>query len=502
MKIFAVKNNTLPISVCNYLNGNDSAVIHTTDKSQEEKFAMELFAFRHNFRLTTFDNNVNVPFYQDIFHESGSVDFDCYFPTDFMFSDITDSVIQIPDYYSTTWTNSGKAYFPNVVVGTTKPNRYPNHGQQLYDVSGGKYGYDLVNSTYGSNNGNEISKLVEYLQDYFISKIGRKARTLSFRNGQSGGAGMLVPYFLGGRNSNAPTSLSQNGYSDYGKNNGSFLGIPQRETSRQLRLNQNCTMRFKDMYEVMGVGTEVQIIQKMKDQMSLCISNNGAFNDFIHRYQWIGADRLKFDNLLNELNLTIGSSKVWRCSYGDALSYLFIRELVKGVTAFTDNEKVRIIVAKIDYFPEKLDLELLKDGYISVEIDLSTSSLAGKNIISNNGKIISLGADKYIINLPFGNMQEGFITAEIEEGSPDYLNLSRPVISGLNKSGNTISFTTNIPCKSVAFYYSDFEYNAVNVLRNYELKTSHNIDISELTAMKFKIGVISEANQMNLSSEL
>ncbi|MFW1778913.1 hypothetical protein ACG9XQ_17645, partial [Acinetobacter baumannii] len=107
----------------------------------------------------------------------------------------------IPDYNSKAWTSLGQQYFPNVVIGETKADKYPNHGQQLFDKSNGEFGYDMVNQVMGASNLSETYLHTEQQLNHIKAISGIDFTSGSFTNGAQGGWNVLIPKLFGMRNS-------------------------------------------------------------------------------------------------------------------------------------------------------------------------------------------------------------------------------------------------------------------------------------------------------------
>ena len=509
MDILFFPKSEVPVKVCDYLYGAESAFVQNTDQANADRFIFEMYAFRHNIQITAFVNPWNSPAGDmDVTERTGRVTYDLYLPTDrWSIGGIIDI---IPDYTATTWTSQGASVFVNAVEGVSKPSRFPNHGQELFDISDGLYGWDYINGVPGENKGRELFNLLEFLENYFFVNLKKGISSFAYRNGQTGGSLMLMKYFLGGRNSELlETNLSENGQTDYGNNEGIYLGFPEQDTSRSKRINQPSTTRYKDMYEALGMGSEAQVRAYFTDQLELSISNGGFFNDFIHHHQWTGSNIPKLNSFFQMVNDTISDSFVWRTSYGEAIQYLFFREMVGRVSAFESNGVVKIVADKTDKFKEistsgisERTLYNLLKVPISIEVDLSGTTLSGKNITSNIGSIRSLGLNKYVVQIPFNNEFEGFISIELSETTEsNYLDFSLPVITSSVISDNTLIVQTDKPTRAMLMKGEEGTQEYLYTLhgRSNELSIKHEFDISGFETYDFKAGVITKEGQSTLN---
>lgn len=500
MRVIAFPKKEIPVSICAHRYGAKSTLCLNSDTAQVNNNICEMMSFRHNIAISSFVNPYNSPT-ADIkgIAQTGRVKFDLYFPTDRWASPRSGIVEMIPDYISNVWTSAGAEAF-GVTAGTAKPARYPNHGQQMFDASNGQYGWDSVSGKYGASDGKELYKMVDILQDYFRFNIGAESSGFSYRNGRTEGAEMLVPKFLGGRNSNImQSSLDDKAVTDYGAG----LGFPSGESvSRLDRISMASSTRYKDMYENLGLGSQSQVLEYIKRQLRDTINNGGFYNDFIHRYQWGATPAIEnFNQFLISVNEVVGDHFVHYCGYGEAMEYLFYREMIADISAYEDSGVVKVVIQKSDKFK---DLEINRISQttllhllrtpISIEIDLSETSLKGVEVSANVGSLISNGGDKYVVNIPFGsNLFDGFGCLEIFKGSADYLDFSIPV-GELSREGNILFALAGKPCRAVLFVGEkdspDWGYYVV--ARSNSLCLLHEFDISEYSeGFDFRVGFIS-----------
>jgi len=507
MKVLGAKGTQFPKStitatVKTHRYGASATISQDSDKLYVGKrYFVELFGFKNNIKpnifYTVFGSDTT-----DVksAYASGRLGFGIYQQTDRWYDASysgSDPYLQypvIPDYYETAWTQAGVDAF-GVTLGAAKTSRTPNHGQELFDVSGGVYGYDIATESYGTNNGLELSTLIEYEINELEKILGHKVTIISYRNGQNQGSHELLPFISYGRDSGFSTS----GNSD----------IEYRGFSRYGFLNKNSSTRWWDMWNYYGF-TEAQASAYSTQEIGKAISNNGWFNDFIHWHNCYDADDMDAINRYYAvINAAIGSDFVYRASNNEAANYAFYRDMVSRISAFEEDSKVYIVIQKKDNYKgtdtDGIDNDLPLGGMatpVSVEIDLSATSLAGKNIITNTTGIRSLGSDVYIVDIPFGNAKEGFQRCILEEGTADYYDFTLPVISSDSVSSEVLTVVTDKPTNMVLFAATrgaDVS-TAVMLLRDNTMETTHTVNLSTADQGKdIYIGVVTREGQSILS---
>ncbi len=528
MNIHFQSKNILNAKVCNFPYGKKAGFVEVSDYNiYPNEYLMFFLAMKNNIRLTTFINYWEAGNAVMGYNE-GICDYDIYYSTDRWRNPTTGALELIPDYYATAWTSAGKAAFPSVTVGATKVTRYPNHGQEMYDISSGALGWNFTTGVPGTSQGWEMRSIVIYLRDWYKNQFGKNPRTFSYRNGQKGGSYMFMPYFIGGRNSDLlQTNLTENCKTSFGKNNGINLGYPQTNFSRYDFINNQCSIRTKDMGttgNIIYMGTPTQVNSYTSSQISNTIANGGNITNFIHRTQYNSdyTGRENFDTYLGVVNST-GGNNIWRWSYGEMCQYLIMREMAEVVSSQVYKDKIIIAVKKVDKWKdtltkgisEKLIFDLFSDAFVSVEIDLTGTFLEGKNIKSNGGTIYSLGSNKYTLQISFGNLTEGTAGIEISESTTqNYVDLTMPTISNVVKSGTILTFDTDIPCVSVLGYFASTSdiYHLEGVLgfsstigSNLIYKTRHSFNIGSITnytTKKFVVGAISKQKQSSIINNI
>lgn len=504
MKVkFWPKQTGISVAKCNHRFGAEMTYTVQTDSRFESSiYAAEMYAFKHNIRIGAFVNNqlggqYNLGLKEQ--EETGVVRNDVYYSTDFWKNPSTGAIEVIPDYYSTTWTVIGAAYF-DVTPGSPKTARFPRHGQNMFDLSSGRLGYDFTNGAMGTNQLEEVYGIDRDMQDWFYQTLGRYPSSLSYRNGDNSGALTHLNNWIAGRNSfPSPTNLAQAGPSQYG----SGLGSPSEVTNRNLFINLASSSRSWDAIYNEGKN-QTEVLTYEKNGIVNALDLAGWFRIFIHFHSMQANGTLSyFDTLYNNFYQAVGDAFVWKCSVGEAMEYMFLREITDRVVANEINGKVFVTADLVDKFKnletggysQKLPLDRLNIP-LSVEIDLSNTALSGKAIKASSGKVVSLGSNVYIVEIPF-NHKEGFSGIVIEEGPDGIYNTSIPTASALD-NGDVLTVTSDMPTKCVLFGVTEggAEYNSLPAGRSNEFSLEHKFSIE--TGKNYRVGIISEFLQTDL----
>lgn len=508
MRVKTISKGTVPAIKCGHRWGAVATFSHQTDTVVPSSiYAIELYGFKSNVRLGAFISNlISNQNNADIgnVEATGVIKHDIYFMTDYWCNPITGVIEVIPDHYGTTWTQAGADAFENAVLGESKIDRYPTCGTQMYTLTNGRLGFDQVTGAMGTSNLSEFYPVVIAQNQIIIDRCGRVPSSASFRNGLQGESAILPTSYLGVRNSGAADSggvAPADTY--YGEGYGSFSNLGRNFRS-YMRAYTSST-RWWDAW-----NTRVPVIPKetantyFTTQMQLCIDQKGWFRDFCHWHSCRNNGTLpSILEFLTMMRTVAGSNFVWPCSNGEALEYVYARQLADTITGVEKNGKVLIGVDTLDkykgtfanFFPLNTPLPTINTP-LSIEIDLSGTSLVGKNVIANTGKMRSLGADKYIVETRY-TQREGFTTIELSEGENGIHNEAIPT-ANTEVIGNIIKVTTNMPTKAVLYSVDTGgqEFDSLPSSRSNIFSTSHIFDI--VTGKDYRVGIISEFGQSNL----
>jgi len=489
---FFPKGN-IPVEVCPVRYGKSMLYSECTDTIATNAVFGELCMFKYNIKATAFFNNYNSAnnSLAGNFHKSGRVDLGVYFPTDRWFKD--GLVALIPDYTATAWTSAGATAFANAVQGQSKPARYPNHGQELYDISGGVYGYDTINGVSGSNLLDEFNGLCSLVIDHYNSITGFNPSFFSYRNGQNVSPIVYMPYFLGARNSDFSTEGDANTF--YGD-----VGFPNEVIDRAKMVNRPSTTRWWDFWHALGSGTKQESIDYSVQEFEKTAVNNGWFNNFIH---WHTASTSDLEEYFTMMGVLADEYEVHRSSYLEAIEYLWFKECIKRVTAKEVSGNIEVYIemrdimkgGNISGIPTDIITELIRTP-ISLKINLDGTVLSGADIDCSTGYCLK-NNNEIIFEVPLSNYKEGFLKVVLKPtNSPDYINFDKPTIS-YHPSEDGLTIETDQETKIVLYGSSSgSEYDAIDLYRSESFETIH---VSDAQDVKF-IGAINRFGASNLIS--
>lgn len=496
--------NEISVEVCDHRFGAEMTFSHQTDsRLLSSIYAAELYGFKNNVRLGAFISNVvnqNNSGIEGV-ESTGLMKHDIYFGTDVWKNPVTENVERIPDYYSTVWTESGASFF-NVTEGESKVTRFPNHGQQMFDLSGGVYGYDFGSNLSGESNIEELSGVYEKQQE-LIDLLGKNSSSGSYRNGVRNAVDLMPLYFLGVRNS----AENHSGNSDTFYGSGLGNNTSGVQDVRQFFKSYPSSTRWWDSFTHAG-EERAYMDSYLKTEIEKTIVNKGWYRDFCHWHSMRSiSSLLDLDEFLQLVNEAFGDSFVWTCSNGEALEYMFLREITEAVVAKRmSNGSVLVLIDVVDKWKGFVDLNGVKNDLdlsklnvpLSVRVDLSGTELSGKSVKSDFGKIRSLGNDVYIVEVPF-DFKEDFKSVYLSEGMGFVYNESIPQAE-ISRSLNVLTLVSEMECKSVLFKgvsgVEDYDFEPVE--RVSEFKREHFFELED--GFDYKVGLISEFGKSNLIS--
>lgn len=484
--------------ICDVRHDANGVVCKNTDTMVAARADfVEQLCFRYNQISTVFINPYNTnkgEAEMKAAFETGAHVPEVYFPTDRWWNVAEGAAEIMPDYSSTEWTAAGASAFGQT-IGAAKATRTPNHGQQLFDISGGVYGFDLASGQPGSSDLQELIPMVEDIEQWFVELAGRKPSAISYRNGVAPSWGLYAPYYLAARNSNS------GGVTAWGRGkDGNWLGTPNTATNRQQRMYMNSSIRWAD------VGNDATANAQLIDLINAVKSNKGFFNNFVHDHSTTHA---RLNSLFSLVDETIGGTFMWRTSYGEAMQYFWFREMAKSAHGTIIGNDVLVWVDYIDDFrgtvtngiPNDVLLDRIKTP-LSVKIDLTGTPLAGKQIKTSYGRLISLGGNQYIVEVPFVYGMEGVKGVRLTEtANPDYYNFSKPTISVTVTDGIMI-VTTNRPTKAVLFGRNTGSSYVTATVRGRSNKLSYTHSFPIVDGVTYNVGAITRESVLNLSGDL
>lgn len=517
----------LPVSVCSHRYGADMTYTEQSDSfthglpRESTRDTMEYYAHKYGARLGCFIQPDNVEMYNSVrdmrdTEKYGIIKFDTYF-RGYQWYNPTKGVIEwIPDFSKTSWTQDGITAFGyeedgvikingvEVSVGSPKSSGHPRHGEEMYAYSNGKYGWD-ENGNMGQSDGIEFFNVLDNHVNLFYELFHRYSSAASYGYGISSIAPQMIEKYLQCRDS-GKTDPSQGlvALTWYGKDvNNNYLGYPQQDVTKALLRSRASSTRWWDSIDS-DACTKAEMMTYLTQLAALTASNHGWQNNFTH---WQGCNDTEktdikieaYDDYWTALFAGFGNSNVHFCSYGEATEYMVFRNNIQKVAAFEKDRNVYVAVKVLEKYGELPSRRIYTP--LSVIIDLTGTALVGKNIMATSGKVANLGNNRVLVEVPYPYADNNGVSAvklyEVE--SSNYFSLDRPIISNVLRSGDTVTFNTDIPC-----YSEVFEITNANEIWRYgnryidELKTSHEVKIGSNNSKSYSIGVISEIGKTNL----
>ncbi|TDM50007.1 hypothetical protein ETI06_05910 [Macrococcoides goetzii] len=443
-------------------NGATASFSHNTDTVAGDYVEKEISAFKNNTVLSAFVSPFSSITDVDNINITGAIEFGIYIPTDRWadprYATSTDIMVKyplIPDYNSSTWTQASIDAGFNVTLGATKTTKYPNHGQQLFDVSGGKYGYDLKNNVVGQTD--VTTPLILFMKQWFKEKFRYNALTASYRNGASAIEYMLKDHFLNVRNS-----------------------INDNNTDYSLSMQKSSTTRQGDMDTTM---TREEILNTVRSNLETTLSTGGWYTDFTH---WHTAPKGEIDEFLNTITTTTGTRNLAKVGYKTATEYKALADNigVVGVKSYNDSVLVAVKVKN-----DKLIQEIQTNLFVNV--NLTDTPLANKEITCDYD-IYKISMNNFMIAIPVNNVKALLLR---QTDKPQYKTLNKPQLVSSSKTLIKTDVETNIVIYSVA---TGGSINDVTVVtRSTEYKTDHVINLSD-TTKDYYCGMITKNKMMNL----
>ncbi|MFW1776578.1 hypothetical protein ACG9XQ_05490 [Acinetobacter baumannii] len=503
--------NTLGATIAPIYNGHIAIVSHNTDRLMDKKFVYaEMMAMKHNIQFTSFLHaygettttkfdgvtiyeNTNYGESLSELQKTGRISFGLYFRTDFWVNPRTGNRETIPDHNSDVWTNTGKLYYPNVVVGQPKVVRYPNHGHQLYIESNGEFGYNTETQTMGSSNLSETILHANQQIEYFKNLANISITSASYTNGAFGGWNVLIPFFFGARNS------------AYGFK-GNEGNIKYNGLTRPEMMVEPSTTRTWDAANAGQFPSQTAAIDYHISELQRAIAANGWCSDFCHTHSVSDADDMGFyDTFWGRVDSEIGSADVWRAGNNEVNEYYVLANSINRIGSYVHNNKAYFVVRFKDMFIDTdtngisnvIDPSKIVTP-ISIEFDLTGTVLADKNLKSYQATTLrSLGSNRWIANVsPINAYQNGCLLFEVEEAADNkqiYAS-SRPVIT---RAGDNI--VTDRECKFVIYRkqigVSDKYWEWIHRTSDFTAGIGYQFNTSTYT---YAVGAITRSRVSNL----
>lgn len=512
MKTYIFPRKDKEALICNYRHGKKFAVHQNTDGGFKRHTYFQLMqAFKYNFKSTIFSNQYRTAganAMDDIeyteLNELGVFEFETYYMTDRWINPLTGINEIIPDYYGAVWTAAGAAVF-DVTPGTPKPtglngngvpivvNRYPNHGQDIYDLTNGAMGYSYVLQEEGASNLNELLGVYQDIQDWFVSTIGKKSSVFSYRNGRNTTPNIYKSLYLSGRNSDRDVNRTYYGTS---KIDGADLGRPE-PLERVRIINQPIISRWVDSYISTTPGAKEAANNLIRNKINQAHDENGLYPDFSH-WQTAG-DNVTLEDLYKtfaeHLDAQNYRNDCWIAGYGELYQYFWFRELTERAVCTIMGEHVVVTLqwknldTNAGNLPDKVITDLITTP-LSIEIDLTGTPLEGKDIKSTGGKMINKGGNKYIIDFPFEISRSDFKSVVLMEGVGDFYDTNQ-LTGSYVRTGNDLVVNTNHSTKAVLLKYANSQSKYEVVADSYSNVFSKSHRFKDLSiSNQYFVGVI------------
>lgn len=460
---FQIPNEKLDINVAKHRHNAVASMTIDTDQAKVPTIWMtEYLAFKHNIGLTVFDiydswswvpARIKNRKDADII---GRLSWEIYLQTD-TWIDPKDSVrIRIPDYYSTIWTTEGTENFIYAVLGETKEARYPNHGQQIWDISGGDFGYDFASDIKAETD--VATGIIQLQIENFKAFFGYSPTSISYRNGQTGISNQLKDYVISGRNS----SYSQSG--------DSHIDYSDELENKELISRQSSTRWLTNGGNEFSTTHSIGEIEK-------AMSTGGFWNNFTHFQLLDTATKQENWQLFFEaIDDATKDEFVYWDGYGEINQYLFLRNSLAEVNAFEDDEGV-VIEVKMNESTKGIELFRVPLSFV---LDISNSKLSGKELGTGDAvSVRKISTDVFNIEIePSTFNGSTFIKLY---GEPNYLDLSRPIITEVLENAGVVTVKTNQP-SYLTFFHNNrggMEYSVDQMIfRSVKLQKNHVIDFN------------------------
>lgn len=510
--------------------GAEASVSVCNDAYQDQSmFWGEMLFFKNNLKATTFINADEAIWKTKVvdFENTGKIRHSLYLMTDKWVNPITGAYEVIPDYYSDTWTALGASIFSGAVSGAAKPtgldgnglaitkNRYPNHGQQLYDISEGNYGFDVTNNIVGASNLSEFNLMLNTTRNPVETAIGRKLVALSYRNGITNSWTVVKNNFLGGRNSGgrlSGPSITSYGFKQSNKSiklGEFFYSDSQIAANTNLgwtynhHLNRQSTVQYEASLTAGGAGSDNYLTahNNFKAYLTTLLNGNGStiknlftssgwFQEFTHWANmkngtgWVGTKgdiRALYEDYLSHLSSLLDGHFVFKGGYDEIVGYHSNRDSVLRVDLYSISGGLKINLRR-----NKSDVDSLLVIPITIIIDFSGTSFANKNFkpSKNCEGIRKISTNVFAIDL-VDNCEI------LEDSTGIYYDFTKPTATAV-LSGNNLTITSNILTKTVV-YSVDGNGIVTEVSRDNELKNERILTLS--TTTNLKIGIVSSVGE-------
>jgi len=491
-----MKEKTVSAFICDHRYGAQATWSQGTDTAQLKSFWWaEACAFRENLALTVFDNPFSVGGRFVPVSErreaaySGRLGFQLYFTTDRWAHPQTGKFEIIPDYYDKVWTKKAVAAGFTVVPGEAKCSRFPNHGQQMFDSSDGRYGYDVKNGKKGRED--VFTALLKHETDWLAENFG-PCSVAAYRNGQTGAFYAMSRHLLGARNSGCSGDLS------YGRSaqDKKLLGVGRYP---DLTLANTASMVLTTRAGDINASREA-VTARCQIFLQQAIATHGWYRDFIH---WHTSPRfgLSLEQFLADQRKIMKGADVVSLDFGQALQHKFLRD-ISTVAVHEADTDIQLDVT----FSNSPNLPLsVFQIPLSVGVNLTGTRFAGQDFASPEGCAIRrLAKDQFVVDVPFAG-HEGMVTVHLQPTTvANYVDLERPSVEQAVFLDGRLLVQTDKPTRLVVFASPAGKgiRGVRAVARSHELSSTHAISLNLKAEEVLFVGAITQWKQSVLVGPL
>lgn len=469
MKLFftslPVNEFNIPTTLQRFRYGADYAISSNTDTYAANVEEMEFLSMKYSVRGTVFEQSQTSLVSRDVYTQN-TLEESIYWLTNNYHNGT--SIVAIPDYTAATWSSAGVAAFPNAILGAPKPLQYPNIGTQMMYMSSGLIGVQLsvAFTDWDKGIGNEgvFNPVVD----------PQKSDVATITSTGTNGDGFPSDYFNTSPNKAGSYSSGQQGtwqvYANHGitwRNSSAGGNVPDTyfdewDITQRSELTYPSSVRYTDGVSMSGTFPE-RVIWISDKITTVSIPGGGWFRNFTH---WHTATVSDMELLYIELK-NISDTEVeeaWFAGVSEATEYSWFRNMVTGINAVQSGANVTVTVTIDNVF--NLDLTHIITP-ISIEVDLSKTVLTGLDIVSDVGRVRSLGNDIYIVDV-YADSLETVLTF----GTADYISLDYPAVTLQTFNSGTLIINTDL--LTVATLFSD--QNGTVVERKNSNATAHTFN--------------------------
>ena len=227
------------------------------------------------------------------------------------------------------------------------------------------------------------------------------------------------------------------------------------------------------------------------------IDNKGWFNDFSH-WHWAEfyGDKNQWSQFMERQKSLLSNVNYVSLGASEAVEYMWLRKQFKRGGLYESGNDLVLLCETIN--AEQLPYQAI-DTTLSVKVDTTGTILEGKDITGPT-QIIKTGINQYIVQVPYQKLS-GFSTVRLKATiTPEYATRNIPQVLTKTLSGTILTVTTDIKTKLAVFTTETGAelYSASVAGRSNNLKTTHTVDIGDVSGKDVYIGVNSSTKQSAL----